>query len=282
MCEFCTKHGEGEKWYLRAANYSEDLLSDLERRKFLTDFMGHPEWLARDAKKLVKLDSAPGFVKRLARWHVVRHMKQHHYGQVLPVEDIEQIFGFVSSIVRIPCICRQALLGTEQRYCYAVTSLPAAQSEVCRLLEGLDASYLTGPDTGGLEELGKEEALTAIKEHEREGLCHTVWTFVAPFTGAICNCDRTDCMGLRSTVTHGFPVMFRAEYVAQVDATLCNGCRQCMRFCQFGAISYRAASKTVEIDPLWCYGCGICRTACTKDAIILRERTAVPAAAKIW
>ena len=35
MCEFCLKHGEGEKWYLQAKNYSEDLLSDLRRLKFL-------------------------------------------------------------------------------------------------------------------------------------------------------------------------------------------------------------------------------------------------------
>jgi hypothetical protein len=35
MCEFCHKHGEGQKWYLQAHNYSEDLLSDLRRRKFV-------------------------------------------------------------------------------------------------------------------------------------------------------------------------------------------------------------------------------------------------------
>ena len=29
MCEFCLKHGEGEKWYLQAKNYSDDLFSDL-------------------------------------------------------------------------------------------------------------------------------------------------------------------------------------------------------------------------------------------------------------
>ena len=32
MCEFCLKHGEGEKWYLQAKNYSEDLMSDLRPR----------------------------------------------------------------------------------------------------------------------------------------------------------------------------------------------------------------------------------------------------------
>jgi ferredoxin len=92
--------------------------------------------------------------------------------------------------------------------------------------------------------LSKEEALAAFREHEREGLCHTVWTFVAPFIGGICNCDRSDCMAMKATVTHQFPVMFRAEYVAAVSPGLCNGCRQCMRVCQFGAIGYSAANES--------------------------------------
>ena len=43
MCEFCHKHGEGKKWYLRAENYSTDLLSDLKRRKFIADFFSLTE-----------------------------------------------------------------------------------------------------------------------------------------------------------------------------------------------------------------------------------------------
>ena len=42
MCEFCHKHGEGKKWYLQAKNYSEDLLSDLRRREFITNCIPHP------------------------------------------------------------------------------------------------------------------------------------------------------------------------------------------------------------------------------------------------
>ena len=28
MCEFCTKHGEGKKWYEIMENYSRELLND--------------------------------------------------------------------------------------------------------------------------------------------------------------------------------------------------------------------------------------------------------------
>lgn len=44
--------------------------------------------------------------------------------------------------------------------------------------------------------LTKEEALAAFRHHEQEGLCHTVWTFMTPFIGGLCNCDRQDCFWL--------------------------------------------------------------------------------------
>ena len=44
MCEFCVKHGEGEKWYLQAKNYSDDLLSDIRRRRFIEESLLRPGW----------------------------------------------------------------------------------------------------------------------------------------------------------------------------------------------------------------------------------------------
>ena len=213
---------------------------------------------------------------------MVNRQKKIHYGQVVPIEDVERILGFITSVVRLPCICRQTTVGSEQRYCYGVSMVPQGESQFGQILRSLDASYLTGPDTSGLEALSKEETLNGLRELEKKGLCHTVWTFITPFLGGVCNCDRSDCMAMRTTVTQGFPVMFRAEYVAAVHPDLCNGCRQCMRVCQFGAMGYSAASDKVVIDPRRCYGCGICRASCTKGAIILSDRSAVPLAANVW
>lgn len=281
MCEFCHKHGEGKKWYLQAKNYSEELLSDLRRRKFIGDFFLHPEDTTKEVAKLERLDRAPAFVRSVLTPYMSNRQKKVHFGQVLPIEDVERIFGFVSSIVRMACFCRQITVGTEQRYCYGVSMAPQG-GKFEQIIREIDASYLTGPDTAGLEILSKDEALTSLREHEKEGLCHTVWTFIAPFIGGFCNCDRSDCLAMRSTVTYRMPVMFRAEYVAEVNPELCNGCRQCMRVCQFGAISYSAAQKKVLIDPRQCYGCGICRASCTKDAILLHDRSTIPVAATIW
>ena len=281
MCEFCHKHGEGQIWYLRAENYSADLLNDLKRRKFIADFFSLTEQSPGLVTRLGKLRIMPRFVRNTVVTYRVGRRKKVHFGQVLPIEDVEKIFGLVSNVVRLPCYCRHINLGTEQRFCYGI-SLAPQEGEMFKIIKEIDMDYLTGPDTSGLEELTKEEALENFREYEKEGLCHTVWTFVTPFIGGICNCDRSDCGAMQATLTRGVPYMFRAEYVAEVNPELCNGCRQCMRVCQFGAMGYSAANKKIFIDPLRCYGCGICRASCTKDAIQLHDRASVPVAANLW
>jgi len=282
MCEFCVKHGEGRKWYLEAKNYSEDLLNDLSRRKTISDIVHRIEESGKKfEERFNRLEKAPGLVQRLVRWLVVRKMKKEHYGQVVPIEDVERIFNLINSVVRVACVCRYTKLGEEKRYCYGISMGPIDDETVESLLGG-ENSFLNGPESKGAEEMDKDEALSNLRDYERQGLCHTVWTFGTPFIGAICNCDRSDCLAMRSTVTHDVPVMFRAEYVAEVRPDLCEGCRQCMRVCQFGAIGYSAAQGKIFIDPRRCYGCGICRAVCPRGAIELKDRVSVPAAAERW
>lgn len=281
MCEFCVQHGEGEKWYLRAENYAEDMLSDLRRQRIIVDFLGDPSYLAGELAKLRALARAPAPVQRMVKRVGSNRMKKDHFGQVLPLEDIEQILGFVNSVVRLPCVCRQATLGQEHRYCYGF-SLGPNGGAMAELLRSLDSSVLNGPDTAGLEPLTHEETLGALAEHEKEGLCHTIWSFRAPFIGGVCNCNQSDCVAMRATVGHGLKVMFRAEYVATSDADACTGCRACLKVCQFGALVEHADEKKVRVDQTACYGCGICRSVCKKGAIRLVPRSEVPAVASVW
>jgi len=278
VCEFCHKHGEGKKWYLQAQNYSEDLLSDLRRRRFIQGFIGDPEYFRQALSQLDRLRRLPSYVRAVISPIVVKRQKRLHYGQVVPIEELERIFEFVNSVTRLPCLCRQTTVGREQRHCYALSMVPREQSRLLEVVRTVDSSYLTGPDTGGLEALSKDEALASLRLIERKGLCHTVWTFVTPFIGSICNCDRSDCIAMRATFNMDYPMMFPAEYVAQINPDLCNGCRQCMRVCQFGAMGYGVANERAVIDPRRCYGCGICRASCSRNAIALHERSSVPVA----
>lgn len=204
-----------------------------------------------------------------------------HFGQVLPIEDVEQIFGFVNNVVRLDCICRKGKGVKEQRYCYGIRVIPQGE-EAKKVVEEPGSGFLSGLETFGLENISKETALENVRQYEKEGLCHSVWTQLTPFIGGICNCDRSDCGAMQAALIGGVPIMFRAEYVAELDPELCKGCRNCMRVCQFRAVSYSAGNKKAYIDVSRCYGCGICRASCTKDAIKLVDRSAVPAVANIW
>jgi ferredoxin len=280
MCEFCTKHGEGKKWYLQAKNYGEDLANDLRRRRFVDHFFNEAMRDGRGSPRqgLERLHRTPGILRKMVNGLVSRQMKRDHFGQVVPVEDVEKILDICSGIVRIPCVCRRMTQGKDAAYCMGVSINPHrffADGIISR-------DYWNGPDGSGLERLTREQAITLMRDFEKEGLCHSVWAFITPFIGGICNCDRSDCYAMLYTLRERVKLMFRGEYVAEIDPEHCTGCRLCMRQCQFGAIGYSAVQGKCFIDELLCYGCGICRLACQHDSMALRDRASVPAAANLW
>ncbi|HEX2988222.1 MAG TPA: 4Fe-4S binding protein [Chloroflexota bacterium] len=278
MCEFCTKHGDGKKWYLQAKNYADDLASDLdriektaERLKYFTDGR-----FRRDYRLMER--GYPRMPERLQRVFAARFTRQQkvsHFGQVLPIEDVEKILPMVNSIVRLPCVCRKAVTGKEVAYCIGITTTP--ESTMGKLL---CKSFDAGPDTAGVDRLTPEEALEFMRGLERKGVMHSVWTFETPFIGAICNCERTDCVATRATVDHGLKTMFKGEYIAEVNPDLCVGCGNCAELCQFDAIVM--ADRKACVDQSKCYGCGSCRAVCAKNAVTLLDRVAVPAVANDW
>jgi MinD superfamily P-loop ATPase len=133
-----------------------------------------------------------------------------------------------------------------------------------------------------MERLQLDDAVSFVRELDAAGAIHTIWTFRTPFIAAICNCDRADCLAMRSTVTHGIKTMFKAEYVAAVDPDSCSGCRKCLRFCQFGALGFSTTDRKALVDQRKCFGCGLCRVECKRTAISLLERTGIPRLAGNW
>lgn len=259
MCEFCTQHGEGQKWYLSMQNYSRELFNQKDRRKFMDDFVAYFEDNAKSISQLDRLRQRP-YAYRFVRRLVTRQQKANHWGQVVPIEDAEQVIDLQDSIVRLPCVCRSLTTGRQARYCFGI---------------GVDVSGLLGqyPDySESFEVLGKEKAKKLLRSFDRQGLVHSVWTFKTPYIGGLCNCDQ-DCLAYRLQVkTDLMSTMFRAEYVGIVDWDLCNGCRKCISKCQYGAIQYSVGARRATIDMRACYGCGVCRAACAQDAIDLKPR----------
>ena len=284
MCEYCTEHGEGKKWYLQMKNYSDELLHQelSSRQKEIAEASSRIETRLRFFENRVipaitgvpgpedQSQDALGSKAQLSQEEIAKHRKVH-FGQVLPIEDVEQVIDIADSITRFACGCRFITTGkTDKRYCFGL---------------GVDKQGILGkfPDAASsLEVLSKKEAKKSFREYDKEGLIHTVWTDIAPYVDTLCNCDR-DCLQYKRYIENeGVPRFFRAEYICQTDWDLCRGCKSCMSQCQFGAKFYSSTLSKVYIDPARCFGCGVCRAACPNDAIALVPRGEVPEAANIW
>lgn len=287
MCEFCIQHGEGKQWYLQMKNYSNELLHTplTPEQKEVVGYGIRQEWLddfvkwtiipASGGKPPEDPHSDAGTSEEPAappsEEQILTQRKIEHFGQVIPIEDVEKVLGIVDSITRMPCGCRYYNTGlTNQRYCFGL---------------GVDVGHMLGqyPDSSAsLEVLGKEEALKIIHKFDEEGLMHSVWCGVTPYVIGLCNCDG-DCGAYRGYIKNrGVPSFFRAEYICQVEPDQCTGCKECMSQCQFGAQFYSSVLGKVYISPEHCFGCGVCRVACPQGAISLIPRAESPEAANIW
>ena len=268
MCEFCTKHGDGQVWYKNAANYSNDLLSDIRRRAFIADFLESTfksgfDTIGRLEAIYRKKGRLPGAIKQ----EMEERAQREHFGQVLPIEEIRGLVLKADTIVRMPCACRWTADKKEVRCCYGISFGVEAW------YKGIDMGYFGKASDEGLESLKRQEAISQMEQLEDQGAVHTIWTMVTPFIGAICNCTLRDCLALRTLSIH-VETMARAEYVATVDEGICTGCGLCEGACQFDAIESRCEGgvPVSQINSNKCYGCGLCRKACESGAISLIQR----------
>lgn len=263
MCEFCVRHGDGRVWYLNAANYAAEMLEDARRARYVEDFI--PDVTATASRWLRVLDRARKRTPRIAaRVGAVqsRRMKRVHFGQVVPIEDVASILDIAGEIVRLPCVCRTVLEKREEGVCYLV----AASPDRLGLRELIGRREEAGPFVAGMERVDRAAALEQMTSLEDRGLIHTVWTFVTPFIGAVCNCDPAGCLAINFT-RRGMPLYLPGEEKAVVDARTCTACGECVESCQFGALAL--GDETVGVDDARCHGCGICRRRCDAGALAL-------------
>lgn len=269
MCEFCTKHGEGRIWYKNARNYGQDLLSDLQRRQYIENFLTSAFGEGfQTLGRLEKIYRRKGRLPAAVKTAMIQKAKAEHFGQVLPIEEIAELAGNAMTVVRMPCACRWNLEKKEERCCYAISYGPEPW------YRNIDMGYFGKASDEGLESLSAETAVKQMRAMEEQGSIHTIWTMMTPFIGAICNCRPADCLAMLTLSRTSMETMERAEYVARVDEALCTGCGACEAECHFRAIDghQHSGSSHAHIDNHQCFGCGLCRRVCAPEAISLVPR----------
>ncbi len=271
MCEFCVRHGDGKTWYLNASNYAAELLHDVRRAQYIEDFL--PDISANGKRWLKILDRgvrrAPTVARRIGRIQS-RRMKKVHYGQVIPIEDVASILDIVGQVTRLPCVCRQTLLGKEEATCYLLSASP----DRLGLKDLIGTREESRPFVDGMETVPRNEALREMEQLERRGMIHTVWTFMTPFIGAICNCDPDGCLAI-NFAGRGLSLYLPGEGKIVVDHAACSACSRCVEVCRFDALTLEGS--VLAVDTARCHGCGICRPICPEKALRLRPLEPVTA-----
>mgnify|MGYP001626182624 CR=1 FL=1 len=67
--------------------------------------------------------------------------------------------------------------------------------------------------------------------------------------------------------------MVEAEpVIAEVNKSLCSGCRICISVCPYGAALFDKETKTAIVQEVLCQGCGTCVASCPSGARTLKQR----------
>jgi ferredoxin len=215
-------------------------------------------------------DSNPNWFKR--RWYSW-YFKNKHSGQVIPSEDAKLVMGIAGQISLVPCVCRFVNSGEKHDVCMLFMHIPddlwGARGHFDRIKD--------------VEVLNVEEAREKVDKFAKEGYVHSIWTYITPHIGALCNCDYPYCTPLRvRRHTEIKQALLKSEYIARVDEKKCKGCGSCASKCQFGAISISVSREKAVISSYECFGCGVCRIACENKAMSLIPRESHLIANKLW
>ena len=179
--------------------------------------------------------------------------------EVRPFESASEIVNAMQSWGVLDCICRKqkALIGQACEH----------PIDVCMALHPQPNAFEKNPV---IRALTRDEAMGTLRRAAEAGLVHSV-SNSAEGMYYICNCCTCSCGILRGMAELGIAnVVASSAFVNQVDDAICNGCEDCIKSCQFNALTMDGLLATVET--VRCTGCGVCVITCSTGALGLVRR----------
>lgn len=274
MCKFCVDYGEGMVWYKNPKNYARRMYRDL--RKETKEKGPPPELAARqlEAEALMVRSEDPQKYPEI-RKRVIDAIGQAHAGQVITLQEAEDMLNIATPLALIGCFCRRVVRGkVEEKEEFTCMGLGVGMFKWDRWPERYK---------GGVVFVSPEEGKEWLEKWDERGYVHTIMSFGTPYVGGICNCDYSTCLAIRYRLDYGWDtVCLKGHYVAKVEPDLCNGCGRCLGRCQFGALTKEVLPNKAYIDMAKCFGCALCANVCPTGAITLVERSTLPGLADVW
>ncbi|MEW6554518.1 MAG: hypothetical protein AB1384_09555 [Actinomycetota bacterium] len=271
MCEFCSKHGQGNRWYLNPDNFSDEMMKDPQRVKTLEKVAGWGiEYYIDFTSRMTQLANLP-VIGKAVKAAINRVAPNEHGGQVVSLEDSLRLLEYARDFVLLPCECRKLVGNRDDMVCLNFGPI-----------KGLQRRFL--PD-GPMEELTLDEARETVLRSDERGHFHQVLYAKVPFPICICNCDARYCTSLKQRWANNIEAaIFKGHELCAVDDELCRFCENpvCLTRCSFHALHYDPEAGRIHVHAADCFGCGLCRSDCPRGALSLVSREGVPAAAGRW
>ena len=289
MCRMCEWLGEGQIWYLNPKNYAHRMYKKRETgsREAATMLSSADQIGRTGSAELTNRETIHKAAEARADGDldafncIMQELNEREAkvpgSQVIPLKDVFTIIDMVQGpIAAMMCICRKEVRGEEAASLYEYSCMGMGTGML---------KWERWPERyrGGVEFLSPSQAKEWMEYWDKRGYVHIIMQEGQDFIGGLCNCDYPACHPIRFRLDYGLnSYLVKGEYVAKVDYSRCNGCGECVKRCQFGALRYEVALDKANIDPFKCFGCGLCATTCRWSAIDLVPREKFPALANNW
>ena len=233
MCDYCTKHGAGARWYQNVRNYSKELSLTDHIRDFCESYFSREVPPGPDGfTSIVERISRP--IKPNEKERVDERYSKYLHHQVVTPDEAKQVLEIASfqtdeherAVVRLPCICRHLAYGGDKDLrCFGI----AFSDTYTRRLP----DYLGGNH----QYVSAEEAKSILEEWKlTERVVHAVSALGVPYIGMLCNCEMQVCRPYIHRQRLGITSPWhKGHYAANVNTSRCIGCGTCESVCPFRA-----------------------------------------------
>lgn len=285
MCEWCTEHGKGKKWYMAVDNYvnkfdeMEEWLQEWNSN--YRDVQGKLWGPISGEMDVLKTRLSPR-LEKLADNDWEEGFSKFHSGQIVTLDEAKEMCDVADEhggFVKLACTCRKYKRGGKNI---------SSDNTLCLGISAYASAYEEHPERiwkeHKIETVSAEEAKEHLEKCSDDGLAHNASYVGTPaYMSKLCNCEYPVCIWLQWRLDWGINgILRKGHYVSSIDRDKCTGCGACVIECQFKAINLSPTYGKAIFKQDLCFGCGQCMRVCPEEAVDMVERESIAVLKEEW